>query len=85
MTTGSIVLDVCQRHHISPDEFFGRRRHRKLVEARISAIMAFRAAGFSVRGTARMMRCNHSSVAYWLNPDARDRKRATMRRYRSSI
>lgn len=85
MTTGSIVLDICHERLILPEEFFGPRRNKRLVEARKAAIEAFRAAGFSLRGTARMIRRDHTTVCYWLHPKWRDRKRNKMRQYRKGF
>lgn len=74
MTTGSIVLDVCREMYVLPEEFFGGCRRRDVTEARKLAIQRFKDAGFSMKGTARMMRVHLDTVRYWAHPHHRKMK-----------
>lgn len=75
MTTGSIVLDICKKYRIKPQDFFdGKKRNRKMGRARRAAIEALFAAGFSAAGVARMTRLNYSTIQYWTHPKYRERR-----------
>lgn len=81
MTTGSIVLDSCHAHYVTPEEFFDRNLRRDdVVACRVAAIMRLQAAGFSNAGIARAMKIHYDTVRYWTNPDFRARKMARMHR-----
>lgn len=86
--TGSIVLDICARHKVSADDFFGSRKSFKLVKARSAAVEAFRTAGFSWTSIAAVMKRDRSTVYYWGRPDYRERRmtkcRERMREKRTS-
>ncbi len=74
----SIVLDICWQHKISPDDFFGPSRSQRLAGCRRDAILALRAAGFTVEGCARMVRRHVSTVHYWLKPHNRAQRLKAM-------
>lgn len=74
--TKSIVIQVCQAYEIQPTEFFDpRKRERRLVRARLHAIIRLRDAGFSMAGIARAMRRDYSTIRYWMRPQMRSYKR----------
>lgn len=79
--TQSIVLQVCAEREIDPVEFFGPRRNARLVKARRIAIERFKEAGFTMAGTARMMRRNCTTIRYWLRPKERKRHNDYARAY----
>ena len=77
----SIVLNVCEQHQVSPADFFGKGRTKKLSEARRAAIEALAEAGFGTHATARLVKRDTSTVIYWLKQSARDRRKAYLREY----
>lgn len=79
----SVVSTVCRKHRITLEEFFGPRRIRKFSVARKEAIERLFANGMTLAGCARLIGRDKSTIAYWLHPEWRERKRASMRRYRS--
>jgi hypothetical protein len=82
MTTGSIVLDTCRSHFVTPEEFFDRRTRRSdVIACRLEAIARLRAAGFTKAGVSRAVRLHYDTIRYWTNPDHRKRKIARMHVY----
>jgi hypothetical protein len=81
MHSPSIVLTVCEQHQVSPADFFGKGRTKKLSEARRAAIEALADAGFGTHATARLVKRDTSTVIYWLKQSARDRRRNYIRNY----
>jgi hypothetical protein len=78
----SVVSSVCRKHCITLEEFFGPRRIRKFSLARKEAIERLFAKGMTLAACARLIGRDKSTIAYWLHPEWRERKRASMRRYR---
>lgn len=85
MTSHPIILAICREHLITPEEFFGNRRTRRLTSARKMAIELLRAKGLSLMGCARLIRRDRETIRYWLYPKVRDQRRTRMKRYMGEV
>lgn len=70
----SIVLTVCEDLGITPEEFFGPQRQKRLTHARCLAISRMLEAGFSLAGIAAAIRRNYSTVQYWVHASYREKR-----------
>src|SRR4051812_29929551 len=68
---GSIIFQVCAEFEITPEQFFGASRNGSISPARREAVKRLHEAGFSQVGMARVMKCDRSTIQYWLNPERR--------------
>lgn len=70
----SIVLTVCEELNITPEDFFGPGRVKRLTHARRVAIQRLHDVGMSYASIASCIRRNYSSVQYWMHAEYREKR-----------
>ncbi len=77
--TDSVVFKICNERKIYPSEFFGNGRDKRLTEARREAIRRLAEAGLTKATIARLIKRDHGTVSYWLDPALRERSNRAAR------
>lgn len=65
--THPVIVEVCKKHGIEPQNFFGTGRTKKLWECRVEAARIFRDRGHSWQGVANLVKRNRDTIRYWLD------------------
>ncbi|SFM00141.1 dnaA protein helix-turn-helix [Bradyrhizobium sp. NFR13] len=76
-----IIIAVMRSSNISEEMFFGPRRWKELVAARVQAIHDLTASGLSQAAIARAMRRDHATVNYWQKAKTREKRSAYYKVY----
>lgn len=72
----NIVLEVIAKHKISLEEFYGKGRTKRIVDARIAVFRAMAADGAYINEIAKLTKRCHSTVRYHLFDDVKKNKQS---------
>lgn len=74
-----IIKAVLLEHGVTAEAFFSKRRHDRLVEARVDAAQRLERKGYTVARISRLLKREYSVVAGYLHPDWRARRKKRVR------
>lgn len=80
--THPVIIEACQKHGVSLDDFFGTGRKRPVVACRTEAARILRERGNSWVVTARIIKRSRDTARYWLDDNVRKcRKNYMLKRW----
>lgn len=76
-----VFEEACARRGLKMSDVLGRSTKQELIMARRDTILALAGSGFRHADIARVLRCHHGTVKYWVDEETRDRRRNQMEAY----